>query len=136
MQWLATRVVANVRGANKCQLIRPSNAVGVPTAPGRLAAAANMLLAAPGISGVEPAQGVRRAAHAVAPPIYCAPRGECCRTDGANPLLNPDAASPYNCLSNAIESSIGRLCRLAKICRLFGLQLFFRAYRLNRKRAK
>ena len=139
MRSLAPRVVANVTGANKCQLIRPSNAAGVPTARVRLAAAANMLLAAPGISGAEPAQAVRRAARAVgADRSTRAPRGECCRTAGANPLVN--LRSPQLSVqavdSNAIESSIGRLCRLAKICRLFGLQLFFRAYRLISKKSK
>jgi hypothetical protein len=35
-----------------------------------------------------------------------------------------------------IKWHVGKLCRLAKYCRLCGLQLFFRAYRLYRKRAK
>jgi hypothetical protein len=98
-----------------------------------LAAGGHKLLAAPGISHAEPAQAVRRVAHVPAP-ITLLRSGACCRTAGDN-----RKAAASNCRHPAVaiaELTFGKLFRLAKICRLFRLQPFFRAYRLYRKRAK
>jgi hypothetical protein len=61
-------------------------------------------------------------AHAVVPPAITGMR-----------LRSSSCRNPAVAIA---ESTFGKLFRLAKICRLFRLQLFFRAYRLYRKRAK